>query len=107
MAGLFPLTSASVNEHARSGWKGVYKLRRSRGGPIRYVGRSDTDVQDRLLDHVRRGEYRFFTVEHKRTTKKAWLREAHLYHFHRENLDNQRHPPPPNGMSCPKCTRYD
>lgn len=107
MAGPFSLTRTAVKRHAWPDWKGVYKLTKSRNGPVRYVGRSDNDVQARLLDHVRDGEYRYFTVEHKDSTKEAWLREAHLYHYHRDDLDNKRHPAPPEGMSCPKCTRYD
>lgn len=52
------------------------------------VGRSDTDVQQRRLDQARDREYSYFTVEHKCSTKKAWLRRTWLYHFHKSTLDN-------------------
>lgn len=105
MAGPFSLTPNSVRNHARSGWKGVYQLLNSRGGPPRYVGRSDTDVQRRLLTQARQTDYNYFIVEHKQTAADAWKREAHLYHYHKSDLDNKTHPTPPEGMSCPVCNR--
>lgn len=107
MARSHRLTRNSVKKYARSGAKGVYQLRRSRTGPVRYVGRSDTDVQRRLLEQVRQTDYSYFTVEHKGSSRRAWKREAHLYHYHRDDLDNDAHPTPPAGMSCPKCSAYD
>lgn len=104
MAGPYRLTTNSVRNHVRSDWAGVYLLRNSRSGPPRYVGRSDSDVRRRLLNQARKSDYRYFTVEHKRSAREAWHREAHLYHYHKSSLDNERHPPPPAGMSCPKCS---
>lgn len=104
MPAVHSLSPRSVKRHARSGSKGVYTLWNSRSGPPRYVGRSDSDVQRRLLQQARKTDYSFFTVEHMNSTKEAWHREANLYHYHKSTLDNKRHPQAPKGMGCPRCS---
>lgn len=103
MSGPHSLTRQTVKREAKAGAAGVYLLRNSRTGPPRYVGRSG-NVQRRLLEHAREADYSLFTVEHISSLKKAWHREAHLYHYHKSTLDNKQHPRAPNGMSCPKCS---
>lgn len=103
MSGPHSLTRQTVKREAKAGSIGVYLLRNSRTGPPRYVGRSDTDVQDRLMDYVRDDDYSYFSVEHYNSTRRAWNREANLYHYHKSTLDNKRHPAAPAGMGCPRC----
>lgn len=107
MSGIYPLSERAIKEHTWPDWAGVYTLYNTRDGPPRYVGRSDTDVRARLMDHVRKDEYSFFRVTHKKTPLDAWRREANLYHHHKSTLDNKRHPRPPEGYSCPRCSKLD
>lgn len=71
MTGPSSLTSTSVRNRTRCGSMRVYLLSNSRTGPPRYMGRSDTDVQRRLLTQARENKYRYFSVEHKRRTTDA------------------------------------
>lgn len=107
MSGWFSLGERAVVAHARRRWPGVYRLADTHGIP-RYIGRSDEDVQKRLLDHVRTGRYRFFWVEHIGTPDDAFHRECHLFHYYRRQLDNAIHPSRPKGCgdACPKCNQF-
>lgn len=107
MAGDFPLTSSSIEEHSWPGWAGAYILKHTKGGPPRYVGRSDTNITRRLKEQARDKDYSYFRVEHKDTALDAWVREANLYHRHKNKLDNEDHPNPPEGYSCPRCNGLD
>lgn len=109
MAGPYRLTEENVKDPNQvwDGHPGVYLLRNSRKGPPRYVGRSDTDIERRLLKRAREGEYKYFSVEHKETPLEAWEREANLYHYYKGKLDNEVHPKPPEGYSCPRCSKFD
>jgi hypothetical protein len=104
MTGWWSLGAVAVTRHARGGWPGVYLLADTQGVP-RYVGRSDTDVRRRLLQHVDAGTYRFFLVEHDRSPNEAFWRECNLYHHYRNRLDNEIHPAVPRncGSGCPRC----
>lgn len=103
MATVHSLTRDTVRRYAESDSIGVYKLFNSRKGPVRYVGRS-RDVQQRLLKWASTSDYNFFSVEHMNSLRKAWKREANLYHYHQPR-DNTRHPRAPKGMSCPVCSQ--
>lgn len=105
MTGWWSLGDIAVRRHARSGWPGVYMLADTAELP-RYVGRSDSDVQNRLLQHASSGAYRFFYVEHDRSPIDAFQRECNLYHYYRSQLDNEIHPAIPRdcGDGCPKCS---
>jgi hypothetical protein len=105
MTGWWSLGDIAVRRHARDGWPGVYLLADTTGFP-RYVGRSDADVRNRLLQHAGVGKYRFFLVEHFRTIDGAFHRECNLYHHYRYQLDNQIHPAVPRGCGdgCPSCS---
>lgn len=105
MTGYWALGERAVRRHSRSGWPGVYVLADTHGIP-RYIGRSDIDVRGRLQQHVDAGNYRFFLVEHYRTPDEAYQREANLYHYYRNQLDNAIHPAVPRGChdGCPRCS---
>lgn len=104
MSNQHTLSRSSVKTYARSGALGVYKLFRSRGGPVRYVGRSG-DVQRRLLEWARDSNYATFSVEYYDDLRETWRREVNLFHYHEDALDNEIHPRAPEGMTCHRCSR--
>ncbi len=75
---------------------------------MRYIGRSDTSVERRLLQHAREGIYHYFYVDHKKTPLDAFARECNLYHYYRADLDNEVHPARPRGYRgpCPRCHEF-
>ncbi len=73
---------------------------------VKYVGRSDTDLNERLLDHV--GEYEHFTFQYASSEKVAFEQECRDYHRfggEKGSLDNAVHPDRPDGFywKCPIC----
>lgn len=85
------------------GLAGTYILHRA-GGPI-YVGRSDTDLQRRLIQHcgTRRGDYFSYDTHYSATA--AFEVECSLYHSFRDSITNILHPDAPNfsNARCPFC----
>ena len=75
------------------------------GGHTIYAGRSDTDLQRRLVEHARaqRGEYFDFDAHaHRRA---SFLTECATFHAMASALENRIHPASPasSGYSCPFC----
>ena len=108
LQGSFPLTSASIDEHVKKTSPGAYALGHTRGDKfyIKYVGRSDGDVNARLKDHV--DSYYRFKFEYYGSAKEAFEKECRLYHDF-EPDDNDVHPARPAGRDwkCPVCTIFD
>lgn len=104
MPAVHTLSPSSVEGHAEWEARGVYKLFNSRGGPVRYVGRSE-NVQRRLKEWERASDYRYFSVEHISNLEDAWKREVNLYHQNISSVDNEIHPRAPEGMTCHRCSR--
>lgn len=71
----------------------------------KYVGRSDTDLNDRLKDHAYEGKYERFRFIYCNTLKEAHELECSLYHHFKKDIDNEMHPDSPNGKNyyCPIC----
>ncbi len=67
---------------------------------VKYVGRSDNNLNERLHDWV--GEYDYFKAGYYPTAKQAYEKECTLYHDFGEDrlLDNKVHP------ACPKNTNW-
>ncbi|WP_218020680.1 hypothetical protein [Nocardia beijingensis] len=65
-------------------------------GDLIYVGRSDTDIQRRLIRHSidRRGEYFTYDIHHSVTN--AFDMECALFHLHAGTLSNRLHPDKPD-----------
>lgn len=106
MQGPFQLTRSNVDRRVNNR-TGVYKIYKSRSGPVRYVGMS-TELADRLKDHVT--DYRYFEYEYQPNSTQAYQREARLYHHHggKQKLDNKQHPPRPHTqVKCPVCSIHD
>lgn len=74
-------------------------------GELCYIGRSDTDIQRRLIRHCtdRRGAYFTYDIHHTATS--AFDVECALFHIHAEKLSNQLHPDRPNfhPVTCAFC----
>lgn len=72
-----------------------------------YAGRSDSDLQQRLGAHARRGQATHFTWRPCDDAREAYLQECVLYHLLREThvIANHRHPNTPAGqrLHCPCC----
>lgn len=85
------------------GWAGTYILHRA-GEPI-YVGRSDTDLRRRLIQHcgTEKGEYFSYDTHYSATA--AFEVECSLYHSLQDSIINILHPDAPNfsDASCPFC----
>lgn len=104
MKGPYPLSTTTIREELDGGDTGVFALKKSRDGPIRFVGKS-TDLARRLREHA--DEYRYFAYETQPNTTQAYQREANLFHHHggTEDLDNPRHPARPHKqVTCPRCS---
>ncbi|MFF4197470.1 GIY-YIG nuclease family protein [Nonomuraea sp. NPDC001831] len=86
-----------------AGLIGTYMLYRN-ARPV-YVGRSDSDLRQRLLRHAgnRRGEH--FTYDVHFTPLQAFEVECSLFHTLRAQIENVIHPDQPDHMSarCPFC----
>ncbi|MFJ2805389.1 GIY-YIG nuclease family protein [Kitasatospora sp. NPDC087271] len=86
-----------------NGYIGAYVLYRH--GAPHYIGRSDTCVRRRLLQHCAsvRGEY--FTYDVHTSADQAFTAECSLYHVLRPHLTNVLHPDRPNysQAKCPFC----
>lgn len=76
---------------------------------VKYVGRSDNNVQARLLKHFYNEEqYSKFKFRYSDSVKQAFETECKNYHDFgglRGQLNNIKHPDRPDGKEyqCPKC----
>lgn len=81
---------------------GAYALGTRKGDKfiVKYVGRSDTDLNNRLKDHADAGKYSDFKYDYF-TVKE----DFELYHDFKSK-GNKRHPDRPNGKNfrCLICT---
>lgn len=79
---------------------------------VKYVGRSDDDVKDRLKKWVgKKSEYKYFKFSYATSPKAAFEKECKNFHDFggTEKLDNDRHPQRPEGSNweCPVCNIFD
>ena len=77
---------------------------------VHYVGRSDTDLKQRLIQHLSdKNPYPFFKFSIAANIKEAYLKECKNYHDFgaEEYLENEIHPAKPDGLkiSCPYCDK--
>lgn len=73
---------------------------------IKYVGRSDNDLNDRLKKHLEEN-YTLFMFSYASSIQDAYEKECQNYHDFggSDKLDNKIHPAKPEGINCicPKC----
>ncbi len=106
MNGPFALTRAVIDGEVTRVSPGAYELLMSHSGRVKYVGRSDDDLNARLKQWVD-SKYSYFKFEYCPSPKAAFEKECTLYHYHggSEKLDNEIHPQRPanSDWQCPKC----
>lgn len=111
LRGPFPLTAGGVDNAVYSVCAGAYALGKMLDGQnvfgVHYVGRSDTDVNGRLKQHVVEWYPRFF-YEYYSSPKAAFEKECNLYHDFNPP-DNKVHPARPVNTywKCPRCPIFD
>lgn len=78
---------------------------------FQYVGRSDTDLRRRLLEHWKLGTALYFRAIPCRDAAEAFKTECFLWHALKDDLPlrNVLHPDSPNGREshCPYCVAAD
>jgi hypothetical protein len=99
------LTNAGIDGAVRGVGPGAYALGTSDTAgnlTVRYVGRSDDDLNARLKQHL--GKYQHFKYAFFPTAKAAFDKECALYHDFKPS-DNAIHPARPQGsmLRCPVC----
>lgn len=73
-----------IYDHDVEGEPGVYLLSRTRSGPIRYVGRSDSSLYNR----IRGRDYLYYRYKHCYNEEDAYHWECIYYHRHIDTIDN-------------------
>jgi hypothetical protein len=75
------------------------------GGHTTYTGRSDTDLQRRLVEHARALRGEFFDFDAHAHRRAAYLTECATFHAIDAGLENRIHPAAPAGSGdrCPFC----
>ncbi len=101
MLGGFPLDKAQIDVRVPAAAIGAYVLSRD-GKTAHYVGRSDSDLANRLRTHAAISGYTTFWYELARSPMQAYFLECEWFHkFH--PTANQNHPavPPRVTWKCP------
>jgi len=104
LTGPFALTEEEINRQVEP-TPGVYALDQNYdSGPFRvtYVGRSDTNLNQRLHEH--RPKYKRFQYHYFATPQEAFEKECNLYHDFNPPA-RISHPARPHGTNwrCPRC----
>ncbi len=108
MSGPYDLTSKTIDSKISKTQAGNYALGTMGSGQkantflVGYVGRSDTDVAERLKDHV--DTYEKFMFSYASSVKAAFEEECRNYHDFNPP-GNSVHPACPDGKGwkCPYC----
>lgn len=114
MEGPYIFTESKVNEIVTRTTAGNYALgylNEERTFIVQYVGRADSDVRARLLQHIDE-DYSHFKYSYATSPKEAFEKECKNYHDFGENnkLKNKIHPDRPSNSKawkCPVCDIYD
>ncbi len=110
LKGPYQLTNERINEVVPQSHPGAYALGKydlsSDTFYVKYVGRSDDDINDRLHDWV--GEYSYFKYDCFLSAKLAYEKECFLWHDFggpEGRLDNKQHPDKGDhkDWECPVC----
>ncbi|MFI7484068.1 hypothetical protein ACH9EU_16830 [Kocuria sp. M1R5S2] len=82
---------------------GTYALHRD--GAVVYIGRSDTDLQRRLIQHATAHRAEYFTYDVHHSVQHAFEVESSMFHNLQGSLTNCIHPASPaaTGAQCPFC----
>ena len=104
--GPWPFTEDNIKKHITKTSPGNYRLGslNTKGGiTVKYVGRSDVDVADRIADHLDEG-YTHFRYLSATSAKDAFEQECYDYHRF-QCAANKYHPDKPDDTDykCPVC----
>ena len=109
--GPYSITPDKIDEHVES-LMGAYVLGYTTDKGtfiVRYVGRSDSDLNARLKVYIN-GNYQQFQYGHYGTAREAFLKECSLFHDFggTDSLDNDIHPnrTDKSDWSCPRCNVF-
>lgn len=109
----YPLNDTEINKQVTRKSPGNYGLGytdEKNTFIVLYVGRSDTDLNDRLHRWVGK-KYKQFKYSYADSPKAAFEKECRNYHDFggKEKLDNEAHPDRPSGTNwkCPVCKIFD
>lgn len=82
----------------------LYTFKNGQAVPI-YVGRSDIDLKNRLLQHAYANKAEYFEFIVQKSSKNAFELECALFHALEKEIINKIHPDMPNGKKakCPFC----
>ena len=111
MTGPFDLSVAEIGRQITQTQAGNYALGKMDGATfiVQYVGRSDSDVANRLKQHV--GKYSKFKFSYATSPKAAFEKECRNFHDFGgvESLGNKIHPDRPanSGWKCPVCNIFN
>lgn len=114
LGGPYSLTEQGIDYNVTRTSPGVYVLGHTREDDafiVKYVGRSDDDLNDRLKQWVGKG-YHEFKFGYSDSPKAAFEKECTIYHDFggpKGDLDNKKHPQRPEGSNwqCPKCDVFE
>ncbi len=111
LIGPYPLTHEKIYEVITRTLPGAYILGWISNGTfyVQYVGRSNSDINNRLHFHV--GKYESFMFDYFLSPKSAFEKECELWHNFggpEGRLDNKNHPDRPDGTNwrCPRCNIF-
>ena len=114
MNGSYDLTEQKIEETITKKSAGNYALgyMNDKTFIVLYVGRSDSDLKERLLSWVGKdSKYKQFKYSYAETIKEAFLKECNNFHDFGEveKLDNEIHPDRPDNTNwnCPRCKIFD
>lgn len=100
------LVASVVRRAVPPGVIGAYSLGSNASSIPHYIGRSDTDLRRRLLQHSAKGRYDWFIATPTMDTYAAFYLECRSWHaLKRPLLTNRIHPAIPVGKAtmCPFC----
>ncbi|AMK78455.1 MULTISPECIES: hypothetical protein [Methylomonas] len=113
MQGAYDLSNAKINELITESAEGNYALgiinQKTNKFVVKYVGRSETDLNARLKQHV--GRYPKFKFSYAASPKAAFEKVCQNYHDFggSKKLLNHVHPTRPADVDwkCPCCNTFD
>ena len=100
------LVASVVRHTVPAGIVGAYSLGSNTSTTPQYVGRSDTDLRRRLLQHSVKGRFDWFIATPTKDSYSAFYLECRSWHsLMRSPLTNRIHPAMPigNAVMCPFC----
>jgi hypothetical protein len=110
MDGPFKLDTGTINTKVTRKSPGNYALGEKNGNgtfTVGYVGRSDSDVRERLISWVDKTRRPLFKFSYATSAKAAFEKECNNYHDFNPS-GNSSHPARPEGSNwrCPRCSIF-